>query len=84
MPKNQVLNTRISARDLDVLKRAAELDGLSTSAFVTRAALRDAELLLARTDRTVMPAAMFASMIATLDVPDDAPRLREAFERHAS
>jgi len=38
MPKNQVLNTRISARDLDVLKRAAELEGISTSAFVTRAA----------------------------------------------
>ena len=35
MPKDQVLNTRISARDLDVLKRAAELEGVSTSAFVT-------------------------------------------------
>ncbi|MCB2412793.1 DUF1778 domain-containing protein [Demequina sp. TTPB684] len=84
MPKDQVLNTRISTRDLDVLKRAAELEGMSTSAFVTRAALRDAELLLARSDRTVMPAETFASVMASLDVPDAAPRLSEAFARHGS
>ncbi|NTV39387.1 MAG: DUF1778 domain-containing protein [Demequinaceae bacterium] len=84
MPKDQVLNTRISARDLDVLKRAAELEGVSTSAFVTKASLRDAEVLLARTDRTAMPADMFASVMASLDVPDEAPRLSEAFARHGS
>ena len=42
VPKDQVLNTRISASDLDVLKRAAALAGVSTSAFVTEAALREA------------------------------------------
>lgn len=56
MPKDQVLNTGISARDLNVLQRAAEFEGVSTSAFVTKAALRDAEMLLARSDRTVVPA----------------------------
>ena len=84
MPKDQVLNTRISARDLDVLKRASELEGVSTSAFVTKAALREAEVLLARSDRTVMPADMFASVMASLDVPEPAPRLSEAFARHGS
>ena len=39
VPKDQVLNTRISASDLDVLKRAAALAGVSTSAFVTRDSL---------------------------------------------
>ena len=79
-----MLFTRISARDLDVLKRAAELEGVPTSAFVTKAALRDAEVLLARSDRTVMPAGMFACLMASLEVPDAAPRLSEAFARHGS
>jgi len=84
MPKDQVLTTRISACDLDALKRAAEIEGVSTSAFVTRAAVRAAEVLLARSDRTVMPADMFASVMASLNVPDAAPRLSEAFARHSS
>lgn len=80
--KDQVLNTRISARDLEVLKRAAEFDGLSTSAFVTRAAVREAEATLARADRTVVPADLFESIMATLDVPNEAPRLRRAFQNN--
>jgi hypothetical protein len=31
-----------------------------------------------------MPAEMFASVMASLDVPDAAPRLSEAFARHGS
>lgn len=84
MPRGQVLSTRISARDLDAIKRAAELDDMSTSAFVTRAALREAETVLARNDRTLMPADMFASLMESLDTPDAAPRLRKAFARHGS
>lgn len=80
--KDQVLNTRISASDLEVLKHAAELDGLSTSAFVTRAAMREAQATIARADRTPIPAELFESIMATLDVPDEAPRLRRAFEKH--
>ena len=80
--KDQMLNARITARDLDALKRAAELAGVSTSAFVTRAALREAELTLAQQDRTVMPREMFDAVIASLDIADDAPRLRAAAARH--
>ncbi len=80
--KDQVLNTRISANDLEVLKRAADLDGLSTSAFVTRAAVREAEAVIARADRTSIPADLFESIMATLDVPDEAPRLRRAFQNN--
>jgi uncharacterized protein (DUF1778 family) len=79
MPKDQVLNTRISATDLDVLKRAAVLAGKSTSAFVTEAALRDAEILLMSMDTTLMPAEQFAELVRTLDIPDPAPRLAQAF-----
>lgn len=80
--KDQVLNTRISARELELLKRAANLDGLSTSSFVTRAAVREAEATIARADRTAIPADLFDSIMATLDVPDEAPRLRRAFHNN--
>lgn len=46
--------------------------------------MRDAEVLLARSDRTVMPTDMFASVMDSLDVPDAAPRLSAAFARHDS
>jgi uncharacterized protein (DUF1778 family) len=84
MPKDQLFNIHVAAHDLDVLKRAAEFEGLSTSVFVTRAALREAELLLASADRTIVPADMFASLMASLDEPVEAPRLSEAFARHGS
>lgn len=84
MSKDQVLSTRISPHDHEVLKRAAEIEGVSTSAFVTRATVRDAEVLLTRSDRIVTPADMFASVMASLDVPDAAPRLSEAFASHRS
>lgn len=82
--KDQVLNVRIASADLAMLKEAAEIEGLSTSAFVTRAALREAGPLIARADRTVLPAATFDALIESLDTPDAAPRLREAFARHGA
>lgn len=82
--KDQVLNVRIAAADLATLREAAEIEGLSTSAFVTRAALREAGPLTARADRTVLPAATFDALMTSLDTPDGAPRLREALARHCA
>jgi uncharacterized protein (DUF1778 family) len=82
MAKDHVLNARISGADLELLKRAAELSGMSTSSFVTQTALREAELLTASVDVTVMKAEQFAALMASLDDPDPAPRLAKAFREN--
>jgi uncharacterized protein (DUF1778 family) len=63
------------------IARAAELRRLSVSAFVLDAAGREAERVLGQADQTIMPAAEFDALIASLDVPDAAPRLRKAARR---
>ena len=66
-----------------LITEAAQAARMSVSAFVLRAASEEAGRLLARTDTTVMPAAQFDALIASLDTPDPAPRLRAAAARAA-
>jgi len=58
--------------------RAAQAQDLSVSAFVLGAATREAERVLGRAEQTLMPAGQFDALIAALDQPDPAPRLRHA------
>ncbi len=53
----------------------------SQAAFVLSAAAAAADRVLARSDHTVMPADQFDSLMASLDVPDEAPNLACAAAR---
>jgi uncharacterized protein (DUF1778 family) len=63
------------------ITQAAELTHTSVSAFVLDAAAAAADRVLARSDHTVMPADQFDSLMASLDVPDEAPNLARAAGR---
>ncbi|HZL06487.1 MAG TPA: DUF1778 domain-containing protein [Coriobacteriia bacterium] len=58
-----------------LIARAARLLNASVSSFVVGAALEKAETVVARADRTIMPAAQFDEMIAALDDPAPVPEL---------
>lgn len=60
------------------IARAAALQQLSISAFVLGAAGREAERVLKRDEQTIMPAGQFDELMSSLDVAEDAPRLRKA------
>ncbi len=63
------------------IAQAAALRRVSISAFVLDAAGREADRVLGQADQTVMPAAEFDDLVASLDTADSAPRLREAAQR---
>jgi uncharacterized protein (DUF1778 family) len=60
---------------------AAALRRVSVSAFVLEAAGREADRVLGQADQTIMPAAEFDALVASLDVADPAPRLRKAAQQ---
>jgi uncharacterized protein (DUF1778 family) len=78
-PKSERFTVRVDPVDLDAFTRAARLERLSVSEFVIRAVRAEADDVLTREDRTLMPLADFERLLATLDTPDEAPRLAEAF-----
>lgn len=59
----------------DLITEAAELLQVAKSAFVAQAAREAAERIIARSNVTLMPAEVFDTMMASLDVPDDSPEL---------
>ncbi len=63
------------------ISRAATLQRVSVSAFVLGAARREADRVLREVDESVMPAAQFDELMASLDVADAAPRLRKVARR---
>ncbi|MDO8212440.1 DUF1778 domain-containing protein [Conexibacter sp. CPCC 206217] len=73
---------RVEARLTPVQRRqieqAAALSGESMSAFMVLAALERAETVVVEQATTVVPAAYFDRLVASLDQPDDAPRLERA------
>lgn len=73
--------TRLDQATDDLITKAAELTHVSKSAFVTRAARIEAERVVARTETTFMDPEVFDSLINSLDVPDEAPRLTERLRR---
>ncbi|MDR2566418.1 MAG: DUF1778 domain-containing protein [Bifidobacteriaceae bacterium] len=78
--KTRRLEARVDEETMRTLASAAEVLGESVSAFVVGAAMDQANLVLSRADRTLMPADQFASLVAALDrAPEPIPELA----RHA-
>lgn len=79
--KNDRLEMRVSKADRALIEDAAEHLDESVSDFTRNAALRRAEKVLARMNVTLMPAEQFDALLESLDIADDAPALKKAFER---
>ncbi len=79
--KTQRLEVRVDALTKARIEDAAARLGQPTSVFVLNAATAEADRVLARAETTVMPAAQFDSMLAALDIPDEAPTLARLDQR---
>ncbi|MGY4644023.1 type II toxin-antitoxin system TacA family antitoxin [Cellulomonas sp. URHB0016] len=79
--KTDRIEVRTDAATGDLIRRGADLAHTSTSQFVVDAARDRAEALVARADVTLMPAAQFDALMASLDHPTPMPVLRRAAER---
>lgn len=75
--KNLRWETRVDEELDSLAAQAAAALGLTPAAFVREAVRDRAERTLARADVTLMDAELFDELIATLDVPDDAPALEK-------
>lgn len=73
--KSQRIEARVTEDDARLIARAATLLNASVSSFVVEAAVEKAETVVARADRTLMPAVQFDEMIAALDDPTPVPEL---------
>lgn len=76
--KAQRLEARLTADQRRQIEQAAALAGESVSSFVVLAALERAESVVVEQATTVVPATYFDRLVASLDEPDDAPRLARA------
>jgi uncharacterized protein (DUF1778 family) len=79
--KTARLEARLDDHADERIRMAAEAANEKLSVFVVTAALERADRLLARADATLMPAAQFDRLIASLHVPDSAPNLSRAAAR---
>jgi uncharacterized protein (DUF1778 family) len=75
--KTRRLEVRTDEATDELIEEAAELLHVSKSAFVTDAARREAERVVARSDVTVMAPEVFDSLMATLETADESPELAE-------
>ena len=73
--KTERIEMRADAQSSARIAEAAEAKHVTVSAFVLEAAVKAADHVLARSDVTVMPVEQFDQLIASLDVPDEAPAL---------
>lgn len=73
--KTKHIRIRIDPEPLALIMRAARLAQMSVPAFVLDAAATAAERVLARNDKTIMPVDQYDALIASLDTPDEAPKL---------
>lgn len=76
--KSDRLEARVTSAQRLEIERAATLASESVSSFVVTAAVQRAEALVAEHASTVVPAAYFDRLIASLDDPDEAPGLVRA------
>ena len=79
--KTKRIEMRADAESEARIARAAALMRESISAFVLGAAGREADRVLRAADHSVMPAAQFDTLIASLDVADAAPQLQRIARR---
>ncbi|MBB3344598.1 DUF1778 domain-containing protein [Luteimonas sp. RC10] len=76
------LDLRIDARDKDRIARAAALRGMSVSAFVRSAVLREADTAIAADTTVALSPAESRRFLAALDAPfQPNDRLRKAMKR---
>jgi uncharacterized protein (DUF1778 family) len=76
--KSDRLEARLTSAQRLEIERAATLASESVSSFVVTAAVQRAEALVSEHSSTVVPAAYFDRLLASLDEPDEAPRLARA------
>jgi uncharacterized protein (DUF1778 family) len=81
LTKDRRIEMRADADSEQRITQAAAAQHQSVSSFVLAAAVREADIVLARADHTMMPAEQFDSLMSSLDVPDTAPRLQAAAAR---
>jgi uncharacterized protein (DUF1778 family) len=74
--KAERLEARLTSTERRQIEQAAALAGESVSSFVVLAALDRADILVR--ERTVVPAAYFDQLVASLDEPEHAPGLARA------
>lgn len=83
--KAERLEARLTPPQRKQIEQAAALAGESVSSFVVLAALDRADITVRDQASTVVPATYFDQLVASLDEPEEAPKLaraaREA-ERH--
>jgi uncharacterized protein (DUF1778 family) len=76
-PAKARLEARIDTALDDLITQAAQKQGVSKTAFVSDA-VRDAALkVIARAEVTLMAAEVFDQMMASIDIADDSPELKE-------
>jgi uncharacterized protein (DUF1778 family) len=68
--------------DAERISRAAATVRQWVSSFVLSAALYEADIVLVRSDPTLMPAEQFDVLINSLDTPDEAPHLMRIAAQH--
>jgi len=73
--KKRRIELRTDEATDQLLSEAADLLHVTKSAFVTDAARQAAEKIIARSDVTLMSPAVFDTMMASLDIPDESPEL---------
>jgi uncharacterized protein (DUF1778 family) len=79
--KSERIEMRVDPERHQIIQAAAAAVHEGTSDFVRRAAMERAERILARTERTLMPAEQFDALLFSLDTADEAPTLARAFTR---
>jgi uncharacterized protein (DUF1778 family) len=82
--KAERLEARLTSTERKQIEQAAALAGESVSSFVVLAALGRADNLVRERASTVVPAAYFDQLVASLDEPEEAPgltRVAAAVER---
>ncbi|WP_182481337.1 DUF1778 domain-containing protein [Nocardioides immobilis] len=79
--KSERLEARATEDEVTVIARAAELLNATVSSFVVGAAVEKDEAIVARAERTLMPAAQFDAMIDALDDTTVVPEVVELASR---
>lgn len=82
--KAERLEARLTSTQRGEIERAAALAGESVSSFVVLAALDRADAVVRDQASTVVSAAYFDRLLASLDEPDEAPRLARAARKAQS
>lgn len=76
--KTRRIEMRADPESEERIARAASARHQSVSTFVLSAAVREADVVLARADVTLMPVEQFDALMDSLDAPDQALRLLAA------